>query len=254
MNWETEGDVAASPYPPSAEVTVQGEISPHKRKDAAPTEADYVIYNRCPIFTTPDDQPTMSHSSRHRVGAKHRRVGAVPKIWSNFYNRGLVVKADDLEEDANIRFVGVSQDGQHNGKDAKDFPESAGRLAVMVQGAVSMVVDERYLTNPCFGDFLEWIPEDSGLRLAGTKHYGLPIIRNIKPSTVNQNQTHAGEPGDTFKNDTLKNARAGLFKTGSNAGEYAKPNLNRIIGVLLEHTPRTNEVRVLLRPHVPLKA
>ena len=178
---EIHGDIGASPYPPSGEIIIQGEIHPPKKHDdRAPDAHDYVVYNRCPVFTTAKRGQAMTHKSRHRIGAKQRRLGAVPDIWSNFYKRGF--QTDEQGED--IRFMGVTQDGQHNGKDAMNFPESAGRLAVMVHGAVSMVVDERYLDNPCFGDYLEYIPVDSGFRINGTKNYGLPIIRNVKPHQI----------------------------------------------------------------------
>ena len=52
-------DVGASPYPPSGEITIQGEIHPPVREimNGGPdrrkiTEHDYVVYNRCPVFTT----------------------------------------------------------------------------------------------------------------------------------------------------------------------------------------------------------
>lgn len=250
MSWETTADVGASPYPPSGEIMVQGEIDPPKRTKKFESTLDYVILPRCPVFTTESTQGAMTHSSRYRTGAKQRRLGNVPKIWANFYQRGMsvndenggVLTSEDVEK---IRFVGVSVDGQLNGKDAKDFPESAGRLAVMVQGSVSMTIDERYLTNPTFGDYLEWLPDDSGLRITGTKHYGLPIIRNVKPQDVDTGRESWKE--ELFPFDTIEIAKASLQR------QYKGHKKENIIGMYLEHTPGQNEVRVLLRPFAPLK-
>lgn len=167
------GDVGASPYPPSGEITIQGEIHPKKGKN---NPESYVVHPRCPVFTTPEQREIMTHSSRHRKSAKSRRLGSVPSIWSNFYGEDY--------EDEDVRFVGVSYDGQLNGRDAKMFPDSSGRLAVMIHGAVTMVVDERYLTNPTFGDYLYFEPIDSNFRIKGNEKYGIPIIKNCKPDEL----------------------------------------------------------------------
>ena len=258
-SYKKTADVGASPYPASGEVMVQGQIQPPGRVEAVdvpqkpPSIDDYVVYNRCPVFTTEMEPGIMTHSKRHRVGAKQRRLGNVPKIWSNFFGRGKGATGNRNHYDADsiekIRFVGVAVDGQHNGKDAQAFPESAGRLAVMVQGAVSMVVDERYLENPTFGDYLEWYPEDSGLRISGTKNYGLPIIRNRKPQDIDTPRERANydqvvNGGNRFS--TLEDAK-NLYNT------YKNCDKKHIIGMYLEHTPGQNEVRVLLRPFTDLK-
>lgn len=258
-SYEKKADVGASPYPTSGEIMVQGQIEPPARHTVAgnpgtqPTVDDYVVYNRCPVFTTETEAGPMTHSKRHRMGAKHRRLGNVPKIWSNFFGRGKGATGDmghyDADKIEKIRFVGVAVDGQHNGKDAHAFPESAGRLAVMVQGAVSMVLDERYLDNPTFGDYLEWYPEDSGLRISGTKKYGLPIIRNRKPSDINAGRDRLNYNQDVNggnKFTTLDEAK-GMYAV------YQNCDKKHIIGMYLEHTPGQNEVRVLLRPFTDLK-
>ena len=250
--WEKHADVGASPIPPSAEVIVQGQIMPPSRGSdkLEKPEHDYVIYNRCPVFTTKKQPGAMNHSSRHR-GAKQRRLGNVPHIWSNFYMRGqnIVNNRRDLPTPGNIRFLGVSQDGQHNGKDAKAFPESAGRLAVMMQGAVSMVVDERYLENPCVGDLLEVIFEDSGLRIKGTTEYGLPIIRNVTPTEYAggsmANVSYGPFPQKEGGFDSLDQAKDFL----KNQNIHRTIQKKNIIGMYLEHTPGENEVRVLLLPN-----
>ena len=169
---EKTDDIGASPYPPSGEITIQGEIQPLKRRD----DYDYVVHARCPVFTHPQKKEKMTQSSRYRASAKSRRIGTVPPIWSNFYGHQFNVNE--------VRFVGVSHDGQPNGRDAKRFPESAGRLAVTMHGAVSMVVDERYLDNPTFGDYLYFDPQDSNFRIRGSENYGIPIIRNISPQEL----------------------------------------------------------------------
>ena len=255
--WEKHADGGASPIPPSAEVIVQGQIKPHGRTSGKleKPEHDYVIYNRCPVFATQKQPGAMNHSSRYR-GAKQRRLGNVPDIWSNFYMRGLLVNnADDLPTPERIRFLGVSQDGQHNGKDAKAFPESAGRLAVTMQGAVSMIVDERYLENPCIGDLLQWIPEDSGLRIKGTAEYGLPIIRKLSPQELQPTRptgaivAGAAIPPRADGFADLNEAKLALKKLdNTNYGNLAN-NPPNFIGIYLGHTPGENEVRVLLMPN-----
>lgn len=260
-SYEITADVGASPYPASGEVMVQAQIEPPGRPveggtTTAPTVDDYVVYNRCPVFTTEMEPGNMTHSKRYRMGAKQRRLGNVPKIWSNCFGRGKGASGFDnyfdRDDIGKIRFVGVAVDGQHNGKDAQAFPESAGRLAVMVQGAVSMVVDERYLDNPTFGDYLEWYPEDSGLRISGTKNYGLPIIRNRKPRDIERPRNRANYDMEVNGNrqfSTLEEVN-GTFADGQ---PYDRCDKKHIIGMYLEHTPGQNEVRVLLRPFTDLK-
>ena len=190
---EKTDDIGASPYPPSGEITIQGEIQPLIKRD----DYDYVVHARCPVFTHPQKKEKMTQSSRYRASAKSRRIGTVPPIWSNFYGHQFNVNQ--------VRFVGVSHDGQPNGRDAKRFPESAGRLAVTMHGAVSMVVDERYLDNPTFGDYLYFEPQDSNFRIRGSENYGIPIIRNISPQELlkrsNTSYSNYDVPDDNFDSD-----------------------------------------------------
>lgn len=272
--WEKHADVGASPHPPVGEVHVQGEIHPFPRKapkngdidddlENIPMEnipivdGDYVIYNRCPVFTYPEAVGAMTHSKRH-MGAKKRRVGHVPKIFGNVYKILTGGVVSDLEK---VKFMGVAQDGQHNGKDAKNFPESAGRLSVMVHGAVSMIADERYLDNPSFGDYIVVLPYDSGLRINGTENYGVPIVLNVKPGENNliSKADFQESFGDEFekllkamlKKSVLGDLKVEEVKTGTDAMKYVT---DFIIGTLLEVTPGENEIRVLLRPHLPITA
>lgn len=184
-------DLPSSPHPPSGEVTIQGEIHPPgrinpKTKALIPEdkldEEDFIIYNRCLIFTSKEEHPAMTHRARHKQSNKQRRIGRVPKIWSNFYMRSYIMDPAGAHD---IRVMGLAYEGQHNGRDARAFPVSAGRLAVLVHGAASGVIDHRFLDNACFGDFLEVIPVDSGLRLnSASEKYGIPIVRNVSPASV----------------------------------------------------------------------
>ena len=264
--WEKHADVGASPHPPVGEVHVQGEIHPPPREgpkngDIDGTEnipivdGDYVIYNRCPVFTYPEPAGAMTHSKRH-MGAKKRRVGHVPKIFGNVYKfiTGGVLPLPS-QNWFDMKFMGVAQDGQHNGKDAKNFPESAGRLSVMVHGAVSMIADERYLDNPSFGDYIVVVPFDSGLRINGTENYGVPIFLNVKPGT-NRNTIPSEPQFEKAFKTMVENALGGDLKVDDvkasiDVFKHATP---WIIGTLLEVTPGENEIRVLLRPHLPITA
>ena len=78
--------------------------------------------------------------------------------------------------------MGVAQDGQHNGKDAKNFPESAGRLSVMVHGAVSMIgTNATFITLRLVTTLRLYF--DSGLRIS-TENYGFQSF-DFKPRCQN---------------------------------------------------------------------
>jgi hypothetical protein len=185
-------DMPGSPHPPSAEVSIQGEIHPPplygengellSDESVFPPEA-YISYNRCLFFTMKKDaDQTMTKKSKYAIGNKQRRIGNVPHIWANFFDRSY---HHDDNGDIDIRCVGMGPDGQPNGADAKNFPESAGRLGIYTHGAVSPLIDPRFLENPCFGDYLEVVYADSGLRLGtGSDKFGIPIVRNVPPSKL----------------------------------------------------------------------
>lgn len=174
----------SDPYPSSGDVVIQGEVDPppmyeHGRllpKDQMDVE-QWTIYPRNLVFTTKKQEATMTRSFRTTTGKK-RREGNVPRIFANWYNRAY---GDGDEED--IRCLGISYEGIANGSDARLHPLEAGRCAVLMSGAASIVVDKRFLDNPTFGDYLEWIPVESGARPeSGSEKYSLPIVRNISPA------------------------------------------------------------------------
>jgi hypothetical protein len=172
-------DLPCSPYPASGEVTIQGEIHPPKDDESDNNGTDdYIVYNRCLVFTIPEKKGALTIAKRFNAAGKARRLGSVPPIWSNWHNRTMW---DDEPDKRQPRLVGISYEGVPNGVDAKKFPTECGRMAVLISGAASIVVDKRYLDNPTFGDYLEWLPADSGGRIRpGAEKYGTCIVRNIK--------------------------------------------------------------------------
>lgn len=187
-------DFPSSPHPPSGEVTIQGEIHPPARSDFKGdtvseehlADEDWIIYPRCLIFTEADKQDTMTRRSKHNMHNKQRRIGKVPKIFANFFGRSYQMNTNG---NLDIRPMGLAFEGQHNGHDARMFPVSAGRLASMIHGAASGVFDNRFLRNPCFGDYLEVLYCDSGFRPGtGSELFGIPIVRNVSPSMIHFDQ------------------------------------------------------------------
>jgi len=195
-------DLPCSPYPASGEVTIQGEIHPPKDGEVSDNNGtdDYIVYNRCLVFTIPEEKGTLTIAKRFNAAGKARRLGSVPPIWSNWHNRTMW-KGEDKK--VQPRLVGISYEGVPNGVDAKKFPTECGRMAVLISGAASIVVDKRFLDNPTFGDYLEWLPADSGGRIRpGAEKYGTCIVRNIKRENL-QDELANSEDGMNLSNISI---------------------------------------------------
>lgn len=184
---EQDFDVPGDPYPTSGDVTIQGEVHPFSRplntnpnefvKEEDLEDDDFIILNRSLVFTDVADKPIMSRR-KYVTGGKRRREGNVPRIMANWYHRALDITNN---RPLNVRLVGTSYEGIPNGADARKFPVQTGRCAIQIAGATSALMDPRFITDPVFGDYLEWLPFDSGARPMDTHHYGTCIVRNVPP-------------------------------------------------------------------------
>lgn len=157
-----------SPYVNSSVVTIQAMVKPIVNKDEG-----YYVPSRSIVFSYNEERK------------KSKRNCIVPSAFSHALTldetQSIIDGADDVmnKKVSSMKILGVTIDGIENSKDAKEFPDECGRLAIAIHGAVSVFCDTRLLNEetPYYGDPIYAYPiHSNGLMRHGKHDYHLCIV------------------------------------------------------------------------------
>lgn len=127
---------------------------------------------------------------RRRANAS-RRVASddCAHVFSDWKDIDLTgADGEQVMEEHSVRFLGTSHDGVVNGEAALENRAASGRLSTVIAGLVQVNAVIMGNTLPKIGDFLEYVPADSGIRFTDETVRGNatgpvpPIIRVYKES------------------------------------------------------------------------
>jgi hypothetical protein len=163
---------------PSNPIFIQCRVNPTEiyAKDKI-KPSDYIAPQYTLAFTVTTN-PAARGIQTKTHNAKRKRDGDVQNIITNFYD------IQNRLPDKSLRCLGVTFGSVLDANDAIKHPDSNGRLAVMVSGAVTIVCNQNDLANLHVGDFLTWAPHDNGQVYEGYPNdwSTAKIVRAVPPS------------------------------------------------------------------------
>lgn len=168
--------VPADPISPSNSIIIQARVDPTKCGIKKNVDADWRVPPFTLVFTKKQIAATtgISSTSIQHATKRRRREGEIHDTITNFY---------DFQHDpqhtpnCDLRCLGVSYDGIADAAGAKRHPDSVGRYATIVSGAVTIICNKADLKDCHVGDLLQWEPEDCGLTFNGLpRNWSCPKI------------------------------------------------------------------------------
>lgn len=150
----TKATIPSGFVAPSNPICIQCRVNPTEIYDK-PTTSDYLAPQYTLAFTVATN-PSTQGIQKSKYNVKRKRDGDVQNIITNFHNiqKRLPIKS--------LRCLGVTFGSVLDAKGAMTHPDSMGRLAVIVSGAVTIVCNQTDLVNLHVGDLLTWTLSDNG--------------------------------------------------------------------------------------------
>ena len=176
-----------SPYVNAGVVTLQAIVKPPYERDS---DVGYYVPSRSIVFTYSDNKNKKKQDSV----APYAFSSCAPyvKNGNGDYDEGASKKAfgadpgdrHDTEIFDSIKVLGVAIDGVENARDAKQFSNECGRLAIAIHGAVSVFCDTSNLDKPKYGDRIYALPISMGGYMNhGKDEYSFCGVINESPNT-----------------------------------------------------------------------
>lgn len=154
-----------SPYINASVVTIQAMVNPIMNDDAG--------------FYIPPRSIVFSYNGERK---RNKKDCIVPYAFSDAFSNEQIDHVTDEKmkrKISSMKILGVAMEGIPNARDAKEFPNECGRLAIAIHGAVSVSCDTRLLEseNPYYGDPIYVYPRHSnGFMRHGNHEYNYCIV------------------------------------------------------------------------------